>query len=182
LSKLNFFAQIADDGQKQNCTATHVTFGSEIRMVTPLPVPELWRENTSGLSKSDFFATEGAQITDDGQKQNSRTTHVTFGSDNWMSIPPPVPELWRENTSGLSKLDFFVTEGAQIADDGQKQPDRATHVTFGSENRMSIQLPVPELWLENTSGLSKLDFLVTEGAQLADDGQKQTSRATHVTF
>jgi hypothetical protein len=38
-----------------------------------------------------------------------------------MSIPLPLPELWRENTSGLSKLDFFVTEGAQIADDDQKQ-------------------------------------------------------------
>jgi hypothetical protein len=43
---------------------------------------------------------------------------------------------------GFSKIDFFVTEGAQIADDGQKQKCRATHVTFGSENRMSIPLPV----------------------------------------
>jgi hypothetical protein len=61
-----------------------------------------------------------------------------------MSIPLPVPELWRENTSGLSKLDFFVTEGAQIDDDDQQQNSRATHVTFGSKNRMSIPLPVPE--------------------------------------
>jgi hypothetical protein len=38
-----------------------------------------------------------------------------------MSIPLPVSELWRENTSGLSKLDSFVTEGAKIADDGQKR-------------------------------------------------------------
>jgi hypothetical protein len=48
---------------------------------------------------------------------------------------------------------FFVTEGAQIADDDQKQNCRATHVTFGSENRMSIPLPVTKLWRENTSGL-----------------------------
>jgi hypothetical protein len=60
-----------------------------------------------------------------------------------MSIQLPVPELWRENTSGLSKLDFVVTEGAQMADDGHKQNCRATHVTFGSENWMSIPLPVP---------------------------------------
>jgi hypothetical protein len=36
-----------------------------------------------------------------------------------MLIPLPVPELWRENFSGFSKIDFFVTEGAQIAEDGK---------------------------------------------------------------
>jgi hypothetical protein len=107
--------------------------------------------------------TEGAQIADDGQKQNCRAPHLAFGSENRMSIPPPAPELWRENFSGLSKLDFFMTEGAQIADDGPKQNSRATHVTFGSENGISIPLPVPQLWRENTSGLAKL----VEGAQLA---------------
>jgi hypothetical protein len=61
------------------------------------------------------------------------------------------------------KFGFFVTEGAQTADDGPKHNSRATHVTFGSENRMSIPLPVPELWRENTSGLAKL----VEGAQIA---------------
>jgi hypothetical protein len=55
--------------------------------------------------------TEGAQIADDGPKQNCRTLHVTLGSENRMSIQFPVPELWRENISGLSKKDFFVTEG-----------------------------------------------------------------------
>jgi hypothetical protein len=110
------------------------------------------------LSKLVLFVTEGAQMADDGRKQNCTAPHVTFGSENRKSIQLPVPELWRENTFGLSKLDFFVAEGAQIADDGHKQNRRATHVTFGSENRMSITLPVPELWRENTSSLSKLDF------------------------
>jgi hypothetical protein len=64
-----------------------------------------------------------------------------------------------------------VTEGAQIAEDGQKQNCRAHHRAFGSESRMSIQLPVPELWRKNISGFSKIDFFVTEGAQIADDGQ-----------
>jgi hypothetical protein len=53
-----------------------------------------------------------------------------------MLIQLPVPELWRENFSGFSKIDFFVTEGAWIADDGPKQTGRALYVTFGSENRM----------------------------------------------
>jgi hypothetical protein len=64
--------------------------------------------------------------------------------------------MWQENsytTSGygvmagkhfrIVQIGFFVTEGAQIADDNQKQNCRATHVTLGSENRMSIPLPVP---------------------------------------
>jgi hypothetical protein len=75
-------------------------------------------------------------------EQKCIATQVTFGSENRMSIRLPVPELWRENTSGLSKLDLFVTEGAQIAHDDQKQNCSATHVTFGSENRMSVVLPV----------------------------------------
>jgi hypothetical protein len=67
------------------------------------------------------------------------------------------------------KIDFFVTEGAKIADGCQKQNCKAPYVTFRSENRMSIQFP---LWRENTSGLSKSDFFVTEGAQIADDISK----------
>jgi hypothetical protein len=114
--------------------------------------------------------TEGAQIAENGQKQNCKAPHLAFGSENRMSIQLPVPELRRENISGFSKIDFIVTEGAQIADDGQKQNCRALHVAFGSENRMSIQLPVPELWRKNFCGFSNLDFLATKGAQIANDG------------
>jgi hypothetical protein len=42
-----------------------------------------------GFSKIDYFVTEGAQMADDGHKQNCRATYVTFGSENWMSIPLP---------------------------------------------------------------------------------------------
>jgi hypothetical protein len=64
------------------------------------------------FQKYIFLVTEGAQIADDGQKQNCRTPRLAFGSENRMSIPLPVPELWRENLSGFSKIDFFVTKGA----------------------------------------------------------------------
>jgi hypothetical protein len=44
-------------------------------------------------------------------------------------------------------------EGAQIAQN--EQNCRAHHVTFSTENRMSVALPVPELWRKNTSGFAE---------------------------
>jgi hypothetical protein len=54
---------------------------------------------------------EGAQIAHKLSNQNFRAPHVTFRTENRMSAALPVPELWRENTSGLAKL----VEKAQIA-------------------------------------------------------------------
>jgi hypothetical protein len=62
-----------------------------------------------------------------------------------------------------------LVEGAEIAHMFMKQICRALHATHWIEIRMSVALPVPEKWRENTSVLAK-----QVGAQIVYKLMKQT--------
>jgi hypothetical protein len=147
-------------------------------MSIPLPVPELWRENTSGLAKT------GGRSTDSSNALMSKIAEYLMLH---FILKTGCRSHFRFRTYGGKTLPGSpkLVEGALIAQKLLWVKVQSTTCFLWTENRMSVALPVPELWRENTSRSRKMagkHFCVGKTGRSTDRLQAHEENITYERF